>query len=311
MRPSLASLARATSRTLSTPTMPPKRRMSKAKAAAGTAGGGPAAKRVKAEPTPDAVATGAATQPHPAPPPCPRPSKKPAAAATTVKAEPGASAPRLPGPYPRPACVSPDCAPLPVRAACGRLRFADLDPALAKVFRPRLTPEQVIRAGSFGGIYFNPIGGKPGIHGRRVAIDADEFPASWFAGLDRDVYAARRYDAARNAFGVKAGQDQAFWEEKGWMRRDLDPRGWFHWYCRFYLGRRTTDGEDARQISRWNGVAGLKGRWRRALANKAAAKGLPAARAHEVSPVISQTLLHWADKLTDKDVDEALKRMKG
>ena len=79
-------------------------------------------------------------------------------------------------------------------------------------------------------------------------------------------------------------------------------------YCRFYCGRRIDD--DERQISRWNGVAGAKGRWRRALANKCASAGVPASRSSEVSPVITQTLLHWADALTDKDVDEALRRMK-
>jgi hypothetical protein len=29
-------------------------------------------------------------------------------------------------------------------------------------------------------IYFNPEGGKPGILGRRVDVDAAEFPADWF-----------------------------------------------------------------------------------------------------------------------------------
>jgi len=295
MRRTLASLAsRATHALTTTRTMPPKRMGASASPKKGAAA--PAAKRVKAEKPADA-----APAPH-NPPAAPGKRQK---AAAPVKAE---AAPCLPGPYPRPACVSPDCAPLPVRAPCGRLRFADLDPALAKAFRPRMTPEQVVRAGSFGGIYFNPVGGKPGIHGRHVAIDVAEFPAAWFAGLDVDAYAGRRYNTQKNKFRVKAGQDQAFWEEKGWMRRDLDPRGWFHWYCRFYLGRRTLDGEDERQISRWAGVAGAKGRWRRALANKAAARKVPADRAHEASPVISQTLLHWADKVTDKDVEEALRR---
>ena len=36
--------------------------------------------------------------------------------------------------------------------------------------------------------------------------------------------------------------------------------------CRFYQGRRTDD--DERQIGRWKGVAGLKGRWKRSLVNK-------------------------------------------
>ena len=50
------------------------------------------------------------------------------------------------------------------------------------------------------------------------------------------------------------------------------------------------------------------GSLRRALANKTAARGLPAARAHEASPVIAQTLLHWADHVTDADVAEAVRR---
>lgn len=32
---------------------------------------------------------------------------------------------------------------------------------------------------------------------------------------------------------VKAGQNQADWEKSGWIAAQ-DPRGWFHWYCRFY-----------------------------------------------------------------------------
>jgi len=110
------------------------------------------------------------------------------------------------------------------RNARGELLFDDQPD-----FRPRLTPRQVIAAGSWGGVYFNPRGGKPGIWGRECAIDHKEFPASWFAGVDESLYLARRYDAANNKYGVKAGADQAAWESSGWIRRDLDPRGWFQW----------------------------------------------------------------------------------
>ena len=55
-------------------------------------------------------------------------------------------------------------------------------------------------------------------------------------------------------------------QEKGWIKPELDPRGWFHWYSRYYRGRRTDD--DERQIKRWRGVAGEKGRWKRALVNR-------------------------------------------
>lgn len=54
----------------------------------------------------------------------------------------------------------------------------------AQEFRPRLTPKQVIRAGTWGGCYFHPRGGKPGIkHPQGVKIDHKEFPKSWFEGL--------------------------------------------------------------------------------------------------------------------------------
>ena len=33
---------------------------------------------------------------------------------------------------------------------------------------------------------------------------------------------------------VKAGQNQADWEKSGWIAAQ-DPRGWFQWYCRFYM----------------------------------------------------------------------------
>ena len=107
-------------------------------------------------------------------------------------------------------------------------------------------------------------------------------------------------------YGVKAGMDQRFWEEKGWINPQ-DPRGWFQWYTRFFLGRRTAD--DQRQISRWRGVAGAKGRWKRFLLNK-----IVAADAHvddvTISPVVRQTMLHWAYEVNQEDMRRHLKLRK-
>jgi len=102
-------------------------------------------------------------------------------------------------------------------------------------FRPELTPGEMLRLGVFGGKYMTDC--------------RDEFPASWFRGAK---LAAEGRDPALNFFGVDASQPLAEWRRKGWINAD-DPRGWFQWYCRYYLGRRTPD-EDARQIGRWTAM---------------------------------------------------------
>ena len=112
-----------------------------------------------------------------------------------------------------------------LRDASGKLRPFDACPA---EFRPSLTPAECIANGVFGGCYFNPRGGKPGIFhpDDGVAVGVDEFPAEWFSGVDESLYLSRRYNVPTNRYRVKAGQDQAFWESKGWIH-EQDPRGWF------------------------------------------------------------------------------------
>jgi len=105
----------------------------------------------------------------------------------------------------------------------------------APEFRPELTPKEMLRLGVFGGKYLTDC--------RR------EFPASWFV---RAKLSPDRRDPKVNFFGVNASQPLSVWRRNGWIHPQ-DPRGWFQWYCRYYMGRRTAD--DRRQIRRWRAIA--------------------------------------------------------
>lgn len=98
-------------------------------------------------------------------------------------------------------------------------------------FKPDLTPSQMLELGVFGGKYMTDC--------------KDEFPKSWFVNAKLD---SEKYNTSLNYFAVKASQSLTEWRNKGWLHKD-DPRGWFQWYCRYYMGRRHDD--DTRQIKRW------------------------------------------------------------
>jgi hypothetical protein len=102
-------------------------------------------------------------------------------------------------------------------------------------FHPELTPKEMLHLGVFCGKYMTDC--------------QDEFPKSWFAGAK---LTSGRRDCSLNYFGVEASQPLSVWRRNGWLHRD-DPRGWFQWYCRYYMGRRTPE-EDARQIKRWKAI---------------------------------------------------------
>lgn len=98
-------------------------------------------------------------------------------------------------------------------------------------FQPQLTPKEMLRLGVFGGKYLTDC--------------KKEFPAVWFAEVK---LSPKRRDPQLNFFCVNASQPLSVWRKKKWIHPD-DPRGWFQWYCRYFMGRRHED--DARQIRRW------------------------------------------------------------
>lgn len=101
-------------------------------------------------------------------------------------------------------------------------------------FLPELTPKEMLELGVFGGKYMTDCQG--------------EFPEEWFRSARLSPVQA---DAELNLFGVFASQPLSVWRKKGWIWDD-DPRGWFQWYCRYYMGRRCVD--DDRQIKRWRAM---------------------------------------------------------
>src|SRR5512143_447913 len=131
-------------------------------------------------------------------------------------------------------------------------------------FKPDLTPKQMLKLGVFGGKYLTDC--------------RKEFPASWFG---RAKLCHERHDPTLNYFGINASQPLSVWREKGWIYHE-DPRGWFQWYCRYYMGRRCPD--DERQIRRWKAI-------RRHIAQirKNCVRGQSSCRKKQ-----RQALLHWA-----------------
>lgn len=104
-----------------------------------------------------------------------------------------------------------------------------------KSFKPHFTPQKMLELGVFEGKYCNDC--------------QNEFPKEWFKKAKTSDVA----NPALNYFGVKSRQPLSVWRKKGWIV-DPDPRGWFQWYCRYWLGRRIPE-VDALQIKRWRAFA--------------------------------------------------------
>lgn len=135
-----------------------------------------------------------------------------------------------------------------------------------KEFKPDLTPKQMLELGVFGGIYMRDC--------------KKEFPKNWFKKAK--FAKGRKREKELNYFGVNASQPLSVWKKKGWIWKE-DPRGWFQWYCRYYMGRRIPK-EDERQIKRWKAI------------NRHIAQVVKNCRRGDTScrPRQRQAILHWA-----------------
>jgi hypothetical protein len=135
-------------------------------------------------------------------------------------------------------------------------------------FMPQLTPKQMLSLGVFGGRYLRDC--------------TQEFPKDWLSQAKMHPEGKPGHSPEINFFKVEASLPLSVWVEKGWIYHE-GPRGWFQWYCRYFMGRRIPE-EDQRQIKRWKAIRRHLG----AIIKNCRPGDL------SCRPKQRQVLLHWA-----------------
>lgn len=176
-------------------------------------------------------------------------------------------------------------------------------------FKPNLTPKQIFELGSFHdqGGYFRNI--KSIYYDKKLVNTWKKYTAKGkcLEGVDIDLlvtpekFKTQKSKNELNKYKKKAGLSLKEWHDFGWIHKQ-DPYGWIQWYCEFYDGRRSPD--DHRQIIRWIKFAGeTQGRWNKNLMNKII-KSDTTFDDFTISPIIRQSLQHWAYQLTKEDFEK-------
>jgi hypothetical protein len=142
-------------------------------------------------------------------------------------------------------------------------------------FNPKYTPGQMLQMGVFEGKYCND--------------QIFEFPKEWYSNMTK--FSPESPNPKINYFGVKSRQSLQEWRKKKWIpcaKDDNDKRGWFEWYCRYWLGRRHPSVDEV-QIKRWKSFARHYAQYIKNTKGKG----------KNIHPRRRQALLQWSYPCTD------------
>ena len=105
-------------------------------------------------------------------------------------------------------------------------------------FRQNITLAEVIQKGDFGETYFRDIYST--VNDKWYRNSRNKFDV--LKNIDKKHYCSNYYELSVNRYSVKCATSLRFWENIGWIN-PIDHYGWFQWYCRYWLGRKSADDE--------------------------------------------------------------------
>ena len=112
--------------------------------------------------------------------------------------------------------------------------------------------------------------------------------------IDQKYYSSNYYDVKWNKCKVKTRTSLIFWENKERVNK-IDPYGWFQWYFRYFLGRRSSD--NFRLINSWKRFVSI---FKDKLVKMIKDSG-GEFDDYSILPKIRQIVLRWVYELTEKD----------